>query len=402
MASVTTASSELSHQQKVITDKNKSPLVEVLTLLFLVIAVLACFVRTGTKVHMIKTLRVDDIFTIVATILAIGQSIAVLVGCNNGLGKHLDTLGSGEIDTFFKSQYAANTLFIASLFCCKLSGTMSLGIMVQKKQRWLTYGCESIVIVWGLTALVVNLFQCRLPTPWIYTDDEKCIDRSAFWTYYSIANIITDIVIVVIMCENVMKIQTLMSKKILVMSVFGSRIFVTPAIAVQLYFSNRAFASTDLTFSIWEAAVAIQLVQCLAILTVCVPNFKPFLDSVQSGQIRIDDLRRQGKSSSNGYPTYRPGYATHKSAQNNAHMSNARPFRSIVEPATTQSQRSEVHEMVKLPKHKTKDAGKKTPEEQSANWDGQSHTSHSSQTILVRQSWQVEVQNMHDRAIGKD
>lgn len=54
--------------QKVITDTNKSPLVQVLTLMFLVIALLACSVRTGTKIRMIKTLRADDILTIVASV----------------------------------------------------------------------------------------------------------------------------------------------------------------------------------------------------------------------------------------------------------------------------------------------------------------------------------------------
>lgn len=54
--------------QRVITDSNKSPLVQVLTLMFLVVAILSCFVRMGTKIHMIKTLRVDDALTIVATV----------------------------------------------------------------------------------------------------------------------------------------------------------------------------------------------------------------------------------------------------------------------------------------------------------------------------------------------
>lgn len=53
---------------KVITDSNKSPLVQVLTLMFLVTAVLACLVRTVTKFHMIKTLRADDLLVVAATV----------------------------------------------------------------------------------------------------------------------------------------------------------------------------------------------------------------------------------------------------------------------------------------------------------------------------------------------
>ncbi|KAH7191153.1 hypothetical protein DER44DRAFT_678001 [Fusarium oxysporum] len=281
--------------QKVITDTNKSPLIQVLALMFLVIFLLSCSVRIGTKIRMIKTLRVDDILTIAATVFAIGQSIATFIACDNGLGKPASSLDSSEIVIFFKSQYAANTMFITSVFCCKLSCTVGLRMMSRESQRWIVLGFEAVVGGWGASALIINLFQCELPTPWIYTNDKRCIDRTAFWTYYSITNITTDIGIIIVFCENVLKIQIPWSKKILVMSVFGSRILITPAIAVQIYHSNKAFASTDFTFANWEAAIALQLVQCLSIVTVCIPSFRPLFNSLESGQIRIDDLRRQGK-----------------------------------------------------------------------------------------------------------
>lgn len=62
------ASPNMHPTQKVITDSNKSPLVQVLTLMFLVISLLSCSVRIGTKIHMIKTLRVDDMLIIIATV----------------------------------------------------------------------------------------------------------------------------------------------------------------------------------------------------------------------------------------------------------------------------------------------------------------------------------------------
>jgi hypothetical protein len=54
--------------QEVITDPNKSPLIKVLILMFLVIFLLLCSVRIGTKILVTKTLSVNDIFTIAATI----------------------------------------------------------------------------------------------------------------------------------------------------------------------------------------------------------------------------------------------------------------------------------------------------------------------------------------------
>ncbi|PNP79389.1 hypothetical protein FNYG_07224 [Fusarium nygamai] len=337
----------------------------------------------GTKFYMIKTLRVDDFLIIVATVLAACQTAIVFNACEHGLGQHFEVLSSSDRETFFKSQYATNTMLIASLLCCKLSGTMSLRIMAQKSQKWIIVGCEAVVGVWGITALPVNFFQCQPPTPWMYGDNDKCINLKAFWTYFSTTNIITDIAIVIIMAENVVKIQTSWSKKILVMSVFGSRIFVTPAIAAQIHFSNKAFASADHSFNIWPASISIQLVQCLAILTVCLPNFKLLLDSLESGQIRVDDLRRQGKPSSTGYPTNKPGYAGYRTK-------TGQSSRSRVFDHASKTQRSEIHEM--------EDFTQKPRHEHERSWDGQSRSSHSSQNILIHLTWQVDIETMHEAA----
>ncbi|KAH7258035.1 hypothetical protein BKA59DRAFT_392149 [Fusarium tricinctum] len=380
--------------QRIITDTNKSPLIQVLTLMFLVISLLSCSVRIGTKIRIIKTLRVDDMLTVVATVLAIGQSIATFIECDNGLGKPADRLGSSEIDTFFKSQYVANTMFISSLFCCKLSCTVGLRMMSRESQKWIVVSCEAIVGGWGVTAILLNIFQCELPTPWIHTNDKKCIDRTAFWTYYSVTNIITDIAIIVIICGSVLKIQTSWSKKILAMSVFGSRFLVTPAIAVQIYHSNKAFASTDFTFAIWKAVIALQVVQCLSIVTVCIPSFRPFFDSLESGQIRIDDLRRQGKSGSSSYPSKRPQDSGYKSSQNIPPGSRSRSTRSIEEATTTESQLGTVYELSDLSKSIARGALKTAMEQQGRTWEGQSRTSHSSEMTPIQQTYKVEVQSM--------
>ncbi|KAH7191029.1 hypothetical protein BKA60DRAFT_585334, partial [Fusarium oxysporum] len=294
-------------------------------------------------------------------------------------------LQPSEIIIFFKSQYVANTMFIASVFCCKLSCTVGLRMISRESQRWIVFGFEAVVGGWGASALIVNLFQCQLPTPWIYTNDRKCIDRATFWTYYSIINITTDIGIIILFCENVLKIQIPWSKKILAMSVFGSRILVIPAIAVQIYHSNKAFASTDVTFANWEAAIALQLVQCLSIVTICIPSFRPLLNSLESGQIRIDDLRRRGKSGNSIYPSKGSRYSGYRSGQINPSGTISRTMRSAEEATVTESQLSTVHELTDLSKSMARGAIKLTMEQKDSTWDEPCRTSHSSEIILIQQ-----------------
>ena len=64
---------------------------------------------------------------------------------------------------------------------------------------------------------------------------------------------------------------------------------------------NRAMPTSDPTFDMWPTWICIQFVQALAIITTCIPYLKPFMDSLESGGIRVDDQRRRG---TNGYGTY--------------------------------------------------------------------------------------------------
>lgn len=117
----------------------------------------------------------------------------------------------------------------------------------------------------------------------------------------------------------------------------------------------------------------------------------------------MDDLRRQGKSSSNGYPTYHPGQSRTKSHGNHSLASWSGPHRTGPEDVLkSSSQRSEVHELVELGKTSKRRDGGVTPDGNKGSWDGQSHSSHSSQKILIQQTWQVEVESMRGKGKGSE
>lgn len=61
----------------------------------------------------------------------------------------------------------------------------------------------------------------------------------------------------------------------------------------------------DPTLDTWPATICTQIIQCLSISCSCCLYLKPFLDSVESGLIRSDDMRRRGSD-------YTPGGASTK------------------------------------------------------------------------------------------
>ncbi|ATY60490.1 hypothetical protein A9K55_005472 [Cordyceps militaris] len=397
-----------SPQRELVTENNKSPLIQILAWMFLVIAVLSCAARSGTKLQMVKRLKTEDYFAIVATIAACGQFVAHVASGYQGLGKHVSDLTPDRIHGALKGQYAADVLFIVSLFFAKIATAMMTGSISQRSYRRMIQAIALLIIVWAATGLLVVLFQCQLPSPW-HSIQRKCIHRVAFWSYFGVVNIVTDLLLIGIMVENVRRIQTSWSKKTVVICVFGSRILVTPAIVSQIAFLKRGFSETDPTFAMWELTITTAVVTCLSILAICVPNLKPFLDSLESGQLRADDLRRQGKSSSGGYPSYNRNASS--GGQDGSHPrsnrdrapaaaggSNQGARRDPLAPKTSQQQ-SGMFEMVDLPTAKKEEAQKQQQGQLSATgdvaWDGESHTS---QTILIQQTktWYIDVDDRRD------
>ena len=75
--------------------------------------------------------------------------------------------------------------------------------------------------------------------------------------------------------------------------------------AIRFNFSDTPAGPTSMN---WLTTIAIMLVENLSIITACVPYLKPFLESLESGLIRNDDLRRCGEiTGAGGFATYGSG-----------------------------------------------------------------------------------------------
>ena len=60
-------------------------------------------------------------------------------------------------------------------------------------------------------------------------------------------------------------------------------------------------AMSDPSFDLWPFILCTQAVQAASLTAACIPHLRPFLESLESGMIRSDDLRRRGIDRSYGY-----------------------------------------------------------------------------------------------------
>ncbi|OCL01218.1 hypothetical protein AOQ84DRAFT_268980, partial [Glonium stellatum] len=276
----------------------------VVSWILLCIMLLSVATRLGTKLTIIRKLEADDGVACLAMLFSSAQTIALSMEVANGLGRHYDDLDRSQQLGFQKAKqslYASSLLFIATVWLAKTAVAFQVRQLTPVPwQLHLTLGFAGFLSVWGLTALFVASFQCGLPHPYQMLGN-RCFNRAAFWDYFGVTNIITDLILILLPVNVLWKIQINRGRKAAILSCFASRLLVIIATICQLVYSRGVYTSLDLTHDIWKTALCAQFVQNLSVIASSIPYLKPFYMGIESGLIRNDDLRRLGFVSESGY-----------------------------------------------------------------------------------------------------
>lgn len=288
----------------VLSDTNRTPIVQIITYFTLITSVLAFVLHAGIKLYVFRALRIESWFVLVSLIFCLAQSTAVLLQARYGYGTPMLSLSEGNLQAVFKGEYAATILLFTSIGFSKLAIVAFVhSLTPSKRHRLVNYGIGIFASLWLLCAILIASFECRMPSPWDRNPD-RCIDRLTWWTGVSVLNIVTEVAIVTLELYITAQLHVRRNRKASIMSIFACRLLVPIAAAIQLDFYYResrdnAFKD-DLTLGYWRSLICNQTVQCLAIFTTCLPYTKIFMEGFESGLMRLDDLRRRGEHSSRG------------------------------------------------------------------------------------------------------
>ena len=74
-----------------------------------------------------------------------------------------------------------------------------------------------------------------------------------------------------------------------------SRVVIAAAIRIA-YLAKESNSGNDMTLKAWPATLCALIVESLSVIAACIPYLKPFLDSLESGMMNNDQLRREGIS----------------------------------------------------------------------------------------------------------
>jgi hypothetical protein len=219
-------------------------------------------------------------------------------------------------------------------------------------------------------------------------------------------NIITDTGLILMITFIATRIQTSRLRRFTIIAVFSTRMLlvtlhlsrhlltnsyfrVVAAVGVQIFFLNKPVL--DPTFDPWAEAISTQVVLCLSILTACFPYLKPFLLSLESGLMRVDDLRRRGQTDVEIYNHYNidesNGYGTKRSNIKKMLLDT------IGAQSRSQSNQYKLSSVTPVKTHDQSVATAVIVEAQAGPWDGQSRDSQTSQSRIIKEtrSWNLDV-----------
>ncbi|KAL8935476.1 MAG: hypothetical protein Q9216_005404 [Gyalolechia sp. 2 TL-2023] len=277
------------------TTDNQGPIVSVVTWLLLVVTLITVITRTAMKWALARKTNFDDAVILAASAFAIGQSVAITAGTvPNGLGRHASQTTASQEILFQKSYYAAVLLYIPCICLSKLAVLFLLrNITPVATHRTIIVAVGVLTVLWAMAAELAMAFQCRLPSPWAIFDGH-CMDITAFWYCFGVIQLLLDFALVTLPWLIVRRVRMSRHRKVVIVCSFGTRLTVVVGVVTQLVYFNNATRSDDIPLNLWSEIICCQVVESLSIITACMPYLKPFFDSLETGMIRNDDLRRRG------------------------------------------------------------------------------------------------------------
>ncbi|EXJ89772.1 hypothetical protein A1O3_02839 [Capronia epimyces CBS 606.96] len=300
------------------------------------IAALLCLVYSVITLCLRGHLRwkmygVDDGLALTATVLQVGEVVAVIVGLDHGLGRTQDLIRVSDLEESSRAAFAGIILFILAGALAKastlwlmmrlfnLTGPKSQTETRSRALYWTGLTLFVGIGLWGLLSIVAVSVDCRTST-FIRGDQGHCSHQFLRWQLITAFDVATECILVLLSIFTVWPVQLAFSMKCQVVLAFAFRLPIVALSIVHLKFISDYTKSSNPGLALVTPLVLQQVQLCWSLIAATVPNLKAFVKSFSSGfGIRLDPnttriygSRRYGRS--NGYELGSvPGHGTNKS-----------------------------------------------------------------------------------------
>ncbi|CZR65198.1 uncharacterized protein PAC_15098 [Phialocephala subalpina] len=254
--------------------------------------------RLISRLVLIRRATLDDLFIVVAWLIALAMSIAMCLGTHYGLGKHDQYIHMDWRGILNRLQYVSSVLYNPALMATKTSILIFYLRLTSAARRFFKLATITILVVVnvaGCVLTVLNIIQClpidaafQYPQP----SGARCIGILNLSLASAPVNIITDLAILFLPLPIFTSLGIPRKQKIVLVFVFATGVFVTAVDVVRIAYLQQAsqmglhwgnlndtsdnnmtdpnffwYASQSLMWSIVEVNIGITCA--------CIPTLKP-------------------------------------------------------------------------------------------------------------------------------
>ncbi|OTA94621.1 hypothetical protein M434DRAFT_70998, partial [Hypoxylon sp. CO27-5] len=268
------------------TDSNGGALVAT-AITMLTFSWLSVSLRSFVRARLTNGFQWDDWLMLAAQINFTVSCVLILVGVQNGLGRHNRSLDQYHEIQALMYQALATATYVLNMWLIKLSiGIFLLRLASQKRYKYTLYASIVIVSIWSVVLFFWNIFQCNpVAAQWDYTilrndPTSHCVsaDEIVDAAYsLSVMSILSDWLYALLPIPMLWAVKMTAQAKLTVVVVLGLGIFASIATLVRLKFLADLTDMADILHAGTDAMVWTLVEPGVAIVASSLVTIRPLL-----------------------------------------------------------------------------------------------------------------------------
>ncbi|GES56845.1 hypothetical protein ATEIFO6365_0001005100 [Aspergillus terreus] len=252
----------------------------VVNCVFLPLAAIAVFVRTWTRIVIVRSFQSDDYLMIAAFVLSCVLTGVTLTMLNYGLGKHLWDVPLEHFTPWFNKLNV-----ISAIFYCAATGITKCSVLIfynrifpSRNFHIAVWAIVFIAAGYSIASVLANIFSCApVEKAWDLELKGSCMNRPVFYFANAGLGIFTDFATVVVPIPWLRRLQMPLRQKIAVGSILAMGCFVGIVSCIRLASLYTLMNTTDLTWATTNALMWCTIELNLGIGLGCVTAMRPFV-----------------------------------------------------------------------------------------------------------------------------
>ncbi|KAI2616873.1 hypothetical protein GGR54DRAFT_631611 [Hypoxylon sp. NC1633] len=256
----------------------------------------------------------DDWLMVVALIMVYGTCAINIIGGAHGAGKHIWAVTMADLTTIFQLLYSYTFVYAGSVSFTKLSILLFYRRLFKRGTKWfhIRLGFAMFLSVgYALSIWGVMAFAC-IPQSHFWTQfsgtSGTCVDINTAFMVLTVANMVCDIIVLLVPIPEIMQLQMSKQKKLAVCGVMLLGSFVCVASIVRIWAFADFIKATDLTWSMARVFLWSSIEPAIGIVSACLPSLRPLYrrakNKVSSNGTKQGSSANWGNKGSRGPNSY--------------------------------------------------------------------------------------------------